>query len=464
MKKLIVLFMAIMQINSYAQTKSASDVLLENGIGYINGIQKNYNPVLGKKLLDSSALLGNAKAMNALGNLYLKGIAVKKSIESSLYWYNRSIESGYSTACLNAGNIYRLGSGVSQNFIEAAKYYKKGIDLKDANCKNHMAYMYYKGLGVVQDYNKAFYLFKEAAEIGNENAMYFLGLCYRNGYGVAVNTDIAKRWLQKANKNYNRQALYELNEEIPENVSSINLYLQDQLVLIKSTKEKFIAANTNNYDGVYNGYAVYYDWSGKFVSEIQPLQLKLKKENDKYIGKWKEGNSQDTEIKLLANGNNFKFDEKCSYSRINHYSGRKEELWNFNNADIGLFFRNDSIQLSGYVQFYSNLRKEPGKPLQIFLKKSIENTNNNAGIIKFSIFPNPATTYTAVEFTITQASKITFRIYAQNGELLYSQAEKLLPSGKYTYNLPTEKLLAGTYNVQLLNNGKLSTTNVLVKQ
>ncbi len=463
MKKLLFLLFTIVQLLSYGQSKSSSEILYENGIDYLGGIKKNYNPELGKRLLDSAVMLGNPKAMNELGTLYLKGTVVKRNIDSAFYWFNHSISLGFAGACINAGNIFRTAYVVPQDFKKAIKYFEKGVLLNDPTCKNLMAYMYYKGLGTNQDYTKAFNLYEESAEAGIENSMYFLGLCYRNGYGTVADEDLAKMWLQKANNNYNRQASYELSEQIPENVSVINPHLQTQLMQLKGGKEKFNASSTNNYEGVYTGYAIYYDWSGKFVSEIEPLRVELKKTMNEYSGTWKEGEADEANIKMLVNGNSFKFDRRCKYSRINRYGGNKPEIWNFNSANIDLTFNNDSIQLSGYVKFYSTGRKEPGKPLQIILKKSIEETPNTDAV-KFSIFPNPATTNIKVEFTIAQAAKIAFRIYTHNGALLYTETEKLLPAGKYNYSLPVNKLVAGTYNIQLLSNGKMSTTNVLVKQ
>jgi uncharacterized protein len=465
MKKLLTLIFVALQFSLQAQVNVESDPLVNQAKGYFTGLTRNYDPILGKKIIDSAIKLGNANAMNTLGNLYLNGVTVTKNVDSAIYWYKKSASAGYSTSCLILGNLYREDKKVLQDFKEAVKYYTLGVKLNNASCKNMLAYMYYKGFGTTQDYNKAFSLYKETANLGNQNAMYFLGLCYKNGYGTAVDKEQAKFWLQKSASYFFEQANTELKEDMPENISVVTPYLQNQLLQLKKTTEKFIVSNKNNYEGVYSGYAIYYDWSGSFVTEIEPLILKLKKEEGKYFGVWKEGNYDDANITISKTGNIFKFNTEASYKRNNHYSGRKAEEWNFNNANLALSFNNDSVQLAGYVQFYSKKRKEPGKPLQIILKKlisPIEEVNNNN--LSFLVFPNPAVDYTTVEFSLLKSAKIAFKIYTQSGSLVYTDNEKLLPEGTYKYNLPTTNLANGTYNIQIVVNGKASTTNILVKQ
>jgi uncharacterized protein len=464
MKKLLILLFCVIQISLSAQTNAASNILFENAVGYLRGITRTYNPQLGKKLLDSAIALGNAKAMNAMGNVCAQGTVVNKNIDSALYWYKRSLNRGYEGACINLGNLYRFGKEVPQNFKEATKYYIKGVAQNDNECKTLLAYMYYKGLGIQQDYEKSFLLYKESAEMGNESSMYFLGICYKNGYGTAANKVLANEWLQKAASKNNRLAAAELKEEVPENISAINPYLQNQLLQLKNSKEKFIAANENNYEGLYVGYAVYYDWSGKFVSEIQPLALKLSKAKGTYNGKWKEGIYEEVDITLTNKGNEFEFSENSAYKRNNHYSARSPETWNFNKANISLSFKNDSIMLSGFVQFYSKERREPGKPLQIILKKGMGDIDTEKEKVNFVIFPNPSLSFTTIEFNLLKTAKVSFKIFAENGVLVYADTEKLLPQGVYKYNLPAANLIAGTYNIQLMVNGKKSTTNILVKQ
>ena len=467
MKKSIFLLLCIVQLNAMAQPQQDTAAkLFKDGMAYLNGISKTYNPENAKQLFYQSASLGNARAMNALGNLYAKGIAVAVNMDSVVKWYNVAAVNGYEKSWFNLGQLYKSGSGVKQNFATAANYFAKGNTAGDRDCKNSLAYMYYKGLGVQQNYNTAFGLYKKAVEMGNPNAMYFLGLCYRNGYGTSVNKDAAREWLDKAAKKHEAQAQHELNEEPePENISTIDPYLQNKLKNLKNYAEKYTAASDNNYEGEYTGYVVYYDWSGKYVSEIQMLKLSLQKNGAKYNGTWHEGENNNAAVGLNISGNQFSFDESSSYTRVNHYSSRKPELWQFDKAQLQLGFANDSIQLTGFVQFYSPGRKEPSKPLQVFLKKATDiSLMQLAGVSKMGLFPNPAQAQTVLQFTLSQSAKTAIQITSQAGSIVYKEAEKLLPAGTYNYTIPLTRLPAAVYNISIAVNGKIVATKLLVKQ
>lgn len=466
MKKILSLCILVFSINSYAQNGNVSaEKLYEDGVGYLRGITKSYNPKLAKSLLYQSAKLEYLPAMNELGNIYSDGMNFKRNIDSAILWYKKAVFFGYGPACYNIANLYRLGFYIQQDFSEAFKYYAKGMQVQNAECKRAVAYMYYKGLGITQSYFKAFNLYKEIAEeTGNVKAMYFLGICYRNGYGTLPNLDLAKNWLHKASNKYEKQAMNELNEEVPENVSAISPDLQNELRQLKTNVEKFRASPTNNYEGIYTGYAIYYDWSGEYVSDIQPLTLQLTKNKNSYSGNWKEGTSKEALIKMTNNGSRFKFTPNCNYTRVNHYSGRQPETWFFNDASMDLAFNDDSVVLSGSVRFYSDARREPGKPIQIILKKVFDKTNENSELVKLVIFPNPSSSETKVQFTVSTTSRISLKMYSQTGALIYSSSEKRLPAGTYTYDIPTTNLSSGAYNIQILVNDKSSATKTLIKQ
>jgi uncharacterized protein len=466
MKKALLYFLCLLQLKAIAQLTSTNNAnrLYKDGMSYLGGVTKTYNPIMAKQLFYQAVALGDAKAMNAIGNLYAKGIGVVPNTDSVLKWYNSAGEKGYTKAYFNLGHLYKEGSIVTQDFTKATNYFKQGI--ADIDCKAALAYMYYKGLGVPQDYTNAFTLFSIVAKKGNPNAMYFLGLCYRNGYGTMVNIEEAKFWLQKAVQLHEAQATEELYQEpMPENLSSITPELQHKLEALKNYKEKFIAANTNNYEGNYTGYVVYYDWSGKYVSEILPLQLTLVKNISGYAGKWQEGENNTTNINLNILNGQCSFSKESNYTRVNHYSGQTPELWQFNNAQLQLGFVGDSTQLSGYVKFYSPKRAEPGKPLQIFLTKvTNKDLMQQANVSEMVLYPNPAQQQTTVQFTLTHTANTNIQIRTQLGSIVYNETSKLLPQGTYNYTLPLANLPAATYNISISVNGKIVATKILVKQ
>jgi len=162
--------------------------------------------------------------------------------------------------------------------------------------------------------------------------------------------------------------------------------------------------------------------------------------------------------------NNFRFAAGSNYLRNNRYSGKSDEVWQFNEATLNLSFVNDSLQLAGYVQFYSPQRNEPGKPLQVILKKGMNNktVESNTGF-NLKLYPNPASDQAGVQFTINATSTVSIQLYALNGVLIFSEKEKLLPAGVYTFPVPVKGLAAGTYDVKvIINNSPF--TKTLVKQ
>jgi uncharacterized protein len=464
MKKTITAMLVLAQAMLQAQTPPTGNTLYQDGMKYLKGIAKPYNPAQAKILLTQSASLGHPLAMNALGGIFLTGTGVKPSIDSALLWYKAAAQKKNGYAYYNLGTIYKEANLVPQNFATAATYFTEGAKLDSEPSQYMLAYMQYKGLGTQQDYAKAFAAFKKLAERGNSSAMYYAGLCYRNGYGVMANEALAKYWLQKAAAAFSNQAKLELQEEIPENVSAVSPYLQQQLSSITSYKEKFTAAASNNYQGSYTGYAVYYDWSGKYVSEILPLQLALTKSGAGYSGFWQEGENLATPIQLQQAANSFMFTDNSAYSRSNHYSGRQPEKWQFNNATLALGFIGDSIQLSGYVQFYSTHRKEPGKPLQVILKKAIDPSSYTGTGPAITVYPNPANATTAIQFTLAKTGRAYIKVTALDGTIMFIEPERKLPAGAYNYHLGLNKYTPGTYLLQLFIDGKPVAENKLIKQ
>jgi hypothetical protein len=228
-------------------------------------------------------------------------------------------------------------------------------------------------------------------------------------------------------------------------------------------QEKFTAAEGNNYEGHYAGHIVYYDWSRRHVTEIQPLQLLLTKTGSGYTGQWTEGNGPATPIGLRSTGGQLLFEPGNGYERTNHYSGRKPERWQFNSAQLALGFGGDSIVLAGAVRFYSADRREPGKPVQVILKKAMSGAGQR-GSVAMTLLPNPAGSQASVRFTLQATAHITVSVIAQDGRVLYASDKQKLPSGTYTYPLPIANYMPGSYTVQLMTNGKAAATETLVKQ
>jgi uncharacterized protein len=278
-----------------------------------------------------------------------------------------------------------------------------------------------------------------------------------------VDKEQAQYWLEKAAAIGDRQAKQELREASPENISTTSPYLQLELATLTSYQEKFAPSNNNNYEGNYMGHIVYYDWSRRYVSDIQPLRLRLTKTGQGYQGDWQEGEGLTTSIALTTKGGQLVFDSGCAYQRTNHYSGRQPEPWLFNSAQLALGFYADSVVLNGSVQFYSAARREPGKPVQVILKRAMGQTGTTHQLA-MRLLPNPTSGQAAVQFTLDASAHVTISITTQDGKLLFTSDKSQLPKGTYTYPLPVAAYKAGSYIVKVTANNSTTATATLVKQ
>jgi TPR repeat protein len=417
-------------------------------------------------LLKAAADSGNARAARQLGYQYEVGQGVPKRMDSCLYYYNSGGINGDGGAYQELSRMYKDDILVPQDYERSVKYCKKGIALGNTPCKNLLAYYYFKGLGVAQSYDSAFALYKQLEKFEYDiNAKYFLGLCYRNGYGVKANETIAKQYLQKAAKYNDYQAKHELNAEAtPENALITNPQIQQQVDVLKQYEVKFYSDSTNDISGNYTGYAIYYDCSGKFVHEIVPLNLSVKKESSSYAGVWTEADTLSAPIKVGFNGNAMVFDTSSQYSRCNYYSYRDIEKYQFRSAQLGIKYLNDSMYLSGNVRFYSLSRHEPGQPMYIVLVKAVGNTILPIHDMKLSLSPNPATNTVNATFTLDKTEKIKMQITDANGKITATKTEEiLLPAGTYTYPVNVQQLSSGSYVLSIFAGNNAVQSKLFIK-
>lgn len=462
--KLTLSFVLVSHALLFGQKATLSDKYYQEGTKYLMGAEKPLNIDMAKKMFWQGAALKDSRAMIQLGLIYGSPNSITKNSDSAIFWFQAGAAHGNFRAYYLLGRVYQLGIDVAQDFLRAAHYYMKGVEKGESYSKNALGYLHFKGLGVKQDYKKAFSLFESTAFAGLPNSMYFLGICYRNGYGTDVDVVRAKYWLRLASLEGESSAMHEMYEEpLPENISAVSARLEEEAKKLRDYKEKFHAGETNNYEGTYTGVAIYYDWSGNYVTEIIPLQLDLKKQFDGYNGVWREGNA-DAAVSMRVSKNEFYFSPLSVYTRNNHYSARKNEVWQFRDAKLNLSFINDSTQLSGYVQFYSPARKEPGKPLQIILKKKTDtDPTYHLNNLQFSLSPNPATSQTTLGFVIQQSAKVNIKIFSLDGRQVFTEIPRLLPAGNYNITLPVARLASGSYTVQLIVNNQ-SGSKILLKQ
>lgn len=148
--------------------------------------------------LQREARIGNAKAMNELGNMYFSGRGVARNYGQAFAWYRKAAARGNADGQDNIGDMYFNGLGVARDYGHAMAWYRKAAAQGNAEAENTVGWMYLHGVGVTQDYGQALAWYRKSAAQGNANAETSLGWMYANGRGVPVNYGQAITWYTKA--------------------------------------------------------------------------------------------------------------------------------------------------------------------------------------------------------------------------------------------------------------------------
>ena len=122
-------------------------------------------------LLREAAELGDATAMEELGESYRDGEGVAQDESEALRWFERSAHSGNSSAMVSLGATYLLGGdGVEANDEEALRWFEKAAARHNPAGIYDLGTMYEGGRGVPESMDKAKELYERAAELGNGEA------------------------------------------------------------------------------------------------------------------------------------------------------------------------------------------------------------------------------------------------------------------------------------------------------
>lgn len=456
-------------------TKSI-DVLLNNKLS-------TYNPIKALQLCKQAAKNGDAKAMNAIGVIYSKGLADTIDYKLALHWFTKATEYGYANAWTNLGLLYKDGLGVKQDFVKSYEYFSTGAELGLATCIYSKGYLLYKGLGCVQSYEKAVQLFKSAIKQGELGSMYMLGLCFRNGYGITQNTDSARYWLQKSSDAGYRFATDELLAKNPENTNIENKAQRagaknkQGLTAYKKMKHDI---SQNNIEGEYAGYAIKYDWSGQYVISKSTLKLTISRKDSLLTGVWLEDDSVKSELSAILLDSMVVFNN-TEYSKQDHYNQKSFNNFQFRNASLQLVQLKDSMYMAGNIQLYSRTYGEPEKPMYIALSRVSDKLRNldksntlavdkekapiglniDSGNIDLQVYPNPIKNTCNVSFNLDKEGFVKIKLIDLSGRIVYDKRE-LIKKGKHLTVLNIA-LPTGTYILHLSTNDKSERT-ILIKQ
>lgn len=162
----------------------------------------------GIALLRQSADLGNASAMNALGELYDNGALFDQSGDAAQRWFQAAAEGGEPAGMTNLARLYLK----NQKYQDAIPWLKKAVDQGNVQAMNDLAELYYDGKGVVQNTVTAFNLYQKAADAHYVPAERNLGVLYVEGLAVQRDYDIARAWFEKAAAGDDVEAMEALGE------------------------------------------------------------------------------------------------------------------------------------------------------------------------------------------------------------------------------------------------------------
>ena len=474
--KLLYLLSSLLLITGVASAQTArspfqKDPLFVSGSRYLHGNFVAPDPQKAKEYLQASARTGNYFAMNLLGDLY-SGIKFPKQMQadSAIYWYSLAARSGSGLAYHNLGSIYHEGLyGIQQDYGTAIRYFKEGMQQGDASSKNMVAYYFYKGINGTQDYAAAFTLYRElSTQQKHRNAMYFLGILFRNGYGTIRNEDSARYWLQQSAAQGYPPARNELKAPVPENPENALALPVKAQTSTGNTLYRRIKHNVNPeaLPGTYKGFAARYDWSGRYIVSIFPLQVSLKKGSSSITGTWIEG--MDTAVlQAKLTESNLVFNN-TAYNKREHYTPGGPEAWQFDNARFDLLLQQDSFYIEGNLQLYSPVRKEPGHPMYIHLSRvatDAEKVITRAGsIFDLRAAPNPTSGLLKISFTITQRQRVSITILDLQGRPIMKEDAGSLAAGAYQRDLQISPTVAHGAYALVIQAGAVSKQVMIVKQ
>ncbi len=121
-------------------------------------------------LFRRAADLGEPRAMQDLGEIFMEGTVVAKNDEEAARWFRKGAERGNASAMLFLGGMYRLGNGVEQSDKEAADWFRKAADAGNPAAMYNLGNLYEDGRGVPRDSGLAKQLYQKAAALGDQDS------------------------------------------------------------------------------------------------------------------------------------------------------------------------------------------------------------------------------------------------------------------------------------------------------
>jgi TPR repeat protein len=138
-----------------------------------------------------------------LGDMYYKGMGVKKHFEVAATWYTLAAEQGHIEAQYNVGIIYHYGLGTPRNGGTAVKWYTQAAEQGHVNAQYQLGVMFAQGDDVPENDQVAVKWFTLAARLGDTDAQCYLGAMYDDEFGARTITDYLRAYMWYSLAEYN---------------------------------------------------------------------------------------------------------------------------------------------------------------------------------------------------------------------------------------------------------------------
>lgn len=418
--------------------------------------------------------------------------SIVKSVEDYIYGQNLNrkeskrvfrlvkdlaYEGSAEAACL-LGILHKDGIGTSLSFNKAREQFQVAYEMGSGKAAYSLGYLYLKGLGnVEQDYQKAIEWFQKS---NYPMAQHWLAKMYYFGYGVHQDKQRALELL-KDNSIYNSEVLLgqlNVNDEAgntSQETNNLSEEAENNLEYGTGEFDAIASTSPSNIEGVWNGYLMEMDWSGKSMSRSFPIGLSVGKIEDSY-GTAKTSveinDTTDESEAIWKNGTLTLFDSQISLEK--QYTDHPDlKILDYDLLSISFTEKNIDgiIYLIGRLESQILQWSEPGPPMTLVLTKENVQLSDEAlaafaeqreSFIK--LYPNPFVEDLLIHYELGSDSNVEVRLLDYyGGTSVETVTNSYLRSGEHTHTLSKSNLRAGLYVVQVRVNGQTHSKLVIKK-
>jgi len=508
-KKLLAAFGCLSCLIGFAQNDCAEAVKLVKT--YLSGTAKT-KPDYAKvyAAMQECTVQGDAESIFLSANMLLNGLGVEKDEKEAFRYMMHAALDEHPAAEYHLGTFHMKGTGCDIDFTRATYWLSRASLHGNQEAAYLMGYNFMKGLGVPQNYEAALSWFGIST---SPAAKFWLGNCYYFGYGVPKDTSKAIEYYTQSNTPSSQQLLKHITNHVIEEVEkTTDNQLKEketsqntgiaQNVVKKMTietpepqihrlnlkdkwengklKDKGVQGNalkSKYLNGKWKGKLIELEWSGKQIMQVMPLQCEFAEQKGKLNSKW-EINKTTTQSTAIWENNALYFDQlkmifDCPFSDD---ANIKTIDWQVLSTQMEFRTINKKTYLTGNLETYNPILKEPGPPMRIILRQMEEGDDEELAESELlalsqqkeqfiALYPNPFVNDALIAYTLDKAAMVRVNVYDLTGNPAPITLEPgiMQTAGEHHYTLDGSKLKAGMYIVKVAA-GDQRYSRILIKQ